>query len=181
MGNTPDDVARITAFFESPPADFVAIFDLSHLETKLDAFNLPQPMSVRHLHDRITRFTLDYPELSSLDSVDDVVQCLENQRELDQHRFFEAPHKAAVTEDQNPEILSEQKPERGGAGIHEEQIPGMKEEPDITKDNVKCEEILLPAVKKSTDFQGLKEKDVPENLKGKETGVFLKKKTITGD
>ncbi|CAM6098110.1 unnamed protein product [Calypogeia fissa] len=110
-------------------------------------------MSVRHLHERIMRFTVDYPDLSSLDSVDDVVKSLELQRELDQH-LAEVPHdlpeqnpaihEPAVQELQKPAIHSEQKP-----AINEEQIPGIKEEPDITKDNVKCEDILLPAVKKS--------------------------------
>ncbi|CAM6089222.1 unnamed protein product [Calypogeia fissa] len=110
-------------------------------------------MSVRHLHEQITRFTVDYPDLSSLDSVDDVVKSLELQRELDhQHHFFEAPHELpeqkpaihepAVQEDQKPAIHEE-------PGINEEQIPGIKEEPDITKDNVQCGDILLPAVKKS--------------------------------
>ncbi|CAM6129537.1 unnamed protein product [Calypogeia fissa] len=269
MGNPPDDVATLTAFFESQiPNETVPIFDLSHLENKLDAFQLPQAMSVRHLQERITRFSVR-ADLSLLDSVDDALKSLELQRELDdQHRSFEAPkeempeqkpiiHNPALHQDEQKPAINEE------PGINEEQKAGIREEPDC----VKFEDGMLPAVKKShcsfaacdqiqfppqgefdsdcpqwfgtnqdcawipdsrlndfiwgenmrqnfhtefttrqmlenriyktgplvkttmlysccfgpEDFRGLKAANVPEKLKAKETGVFLKKKTITGE
>ncbi|CAM6117098.1 unnamed protein product [Calypogeia fissa] len=128
--NPPNKVTLVSAFFESKdPSDAFAIFDLSHLETKLDAYQLPWPMSIRHLQEQIISFTVG-ADLSSLDNVDEVLKALELQRKLNhQHFIFEAPHD-----------LPEQKPPiHVGDNVLEEQRPDISEGVNSVKDEQKLD------------------------------------------